>query len=102
MVANPMAQGRVTLTDMTVVHLPMIPPSADFMKQGACRGSKVNFFPPNGHNLLTRPALELCNSCPVQMACLDYALANNIDHGIWGGTSERARRRIRKARRNVA
>lgn len=80
----------------------MVSPSADFMNHGKCRGSKVDFFPTNGHAFLVLPAIELCNQCPVQMACLDYALANNIDHGIWGGTSERGRRRIRKARRNVA
>lgn len=69
------------------------------MNRGACKGLDHNiFFPPNGHNLLTRPAIEACNSCPVQLECLDYALEHNIDHGIWGGTSERARRRMRSER----
>lgn len=69
------------------------------MQYGNCKEMDTNvFFPNNGHNLLTRPAVEACNSCPVQMDCLDYALAHNLDHGIWGGTSERERRRIRKGR----
>lgn len=69
------------------------------MSHGKCRGMDPNiFFPPNGHNLLTRDAIEICNGCEVQMECLDYALSNCIDHGIWGGVSERGRKRIRSAR----
>ena len=34
--------------------------------------------------------------------CLEYALVNRIDHGVWGGTSERERRRILKRRRQGA
>ena len=37
--------------------------------------------------------------CPVQAACLDYAIDNHVDHGVWGGKSERERRRIARARR---
>jgi WhiB family redox-sensing transcriptional regulator len=36
--------------------------------------------------------------CPVKVPCLEYALENRIDHGVWGGTSERERRRILRAR----
>jgi len=35
-----------------------------------------------------------CNVCPVRATCLAYALANKIEHGTWGGQSERQRRRI--------
>jgi WhiB family redox-sensing transcriptional regulator len=34
--------------------------------------------------------------------CLEYALEHRIDHGVWGGTSERQRRRILKTRRTTA
>jgi WhiB family redox-sensing transcriptional regulator len=44
-------------------------------------------------------AKRICSDCPVQVRCLEYALENRIDHGVWGGTSERQRRRILKARR---
>lgn len=75
-------------------------PLAHWMDRAACKGKDpATFFPPNGHNLLTRPAFETCNSCPVQLECLNYALDHNIDHGIWGGTSERERVRIRRGRR---
>jgi WhiB family redox-sensing transcriptional regulator len=43
-------------------------------------------------------ARRVCADCPVKTECLEYALANRIDHGVWGGTSERERRRILKAR----
>jgi WhiB family redox-sensing transcriptional regulator len=47
-------------------------------------------------------ARRICASCPVQHECLEYALRNRIDHGVWGGCSERERRRILKRRRLAA
>jgi WhiB family redox-sensing transcriptional regulator len=44
-------------------------------------------------------ARRICADCPVRQSCLEYALANRIDHGVWGGCSERERRRILKRRR---
>jgi WhiB family redox-sensing transcriptional regulator len=44
-------------------------------------------------------ARRICADCPVKAPCLEYALANRIDHGVWGGTSERERRRILRKRR---
>jgi len=38
----------------------------------------------------------------VKSPCLEYALRNGIDHGVWGGTSERERRRIARRRRLAA
>ena len=46
-----------------------------------------------------RSAQKICADCPVKLACLEYALANRVDHGVWGGTSERERRRILRHRR---
>ena len=54
------------------------------------------FFPERGAS--TREAKEVCRGCVVQEDCLEYALANGEKFGIWGGMSERERRRIRRAR----
>jgi WhiB family transcriptional regulator, redox-sensing transcriptional regulator len=54
------------------------------------------FFPERGAS--TREAKEVCRGCVVRVDCLEYALANAEKFGIWGGMSERERRRIRRAR----
>jgi WhiB family redox-sensing transcriptional regulator len=54
------------------------------------------FFPERGAS--TREAKEVCRGCVVQGDCLEYALRNGEKFGIWGGMSERERRRIRRQR----
>jgi WhiB family transcriptional regulator, redox-sensing transcriptional regulator len=54
------------------------------------------FFPERGAS--TREAKEVCRGCVVRQECLEYALANGEKFGIWGGMSERERRRIRRQR----
>lgn len=43
------------------------------------------------------PAVAICRQCPVIAACLAHALADPSLTGVWGGTSERSRRQLRKA-----
>lgn len=45
-----------------------------------------------------RKAKAVCRTCPVKPECLEWALANNVDHGVWGETTERDRKRIRQQR----
>lgn len=52
------------------------------------------FFPEKGGS--TRDAKKVCGACNVRSQCLEYALANDERFGIWGGLSERERRRLRK------
>jgi WhiB family redox-sensing transcriptional regulator len=52
------------------------------------------FFPEKGGS--TREAKRVCMSCDVRPECLTYALANDERFGIWGGLSERERRRVKK------
>ena len=54
------------------------------------------FFPERGAS--TREAKEVCRGCVVRDDCLEYALANGEKFGIWGGLSERERRRLRRQR----
>ena len=54
------------------------------------------FFPERGAS--TREAKEVCRGCIVRDECLEYALLNGEKFGIWGGMSERERRRIRRQR----
>lgn len=50
------------------------------------------FFPSKGDP--GTEAKRVCRHCPVRPNCLDYAVQHRIEHGIWGGESERARRRL--------
>ena len=70
----------------------------EWMAEGNCRNEPPSrFFPSDGVGVDV--ARQMCASCPVKSPCLEYALRNRIDHGVWGGTSERERRRILRQRR---
>jgi WhiB family redox-sensing transcriptional regulator len=53
-----------------------------------------SFFPEKGGS--TREAKRVCSRCDVRADCLDYALARDERFGIWGGLSERERRRLKR------
>ncbi|NNE72477.1 MAG: WhiB family transcriptional regulator [Acidimicrobiales bacterium] len=68
------------------------------MEHGRCADENPSlFFPSDGVGVLR--AQRMCGTCRVSEQCLEYALRNKIDHGVWGGCSERERRRILKRRR---
>ena len=72
-----------------------------WMHHGSCRTEPpARFFPSDGVGV--EQARRICATCPVRERCLEYALVHRIDHGVWGGTSERERRRILKSRRAAA
>ena len=52
------------------------------------------FFPEKGGS--TREAKSVCSRCEVKAECLEYALQNDERFGIWGGLSERERRRLKR------
>jgi WhiB family redox-sensing transcriptional regulator len=71
---------------------------AAWMAAGECRNHPpATFFPSDGVGV--DRARKICGGCAVIDQCLEYALENRIDHGVWGATSERERRRILKRRR---
>jgi WhiB family redox-sensing transcriptional regulator len=62
--------------------------------RAACRGEHLEqFFPPEGTGGMR--ARRICNGCTVAEECLQYALERPSLKGIWAGTSERCRRRLR-------
>jgi WhiB family redox-sensing transcriptional regulator len=72
-----------------------------WMSQGKCKNmDPAVFFPSDGVGV--QAAQRICAACPVADFCLEYALLNHIDEGVWGGASERHRRRLlRQQRRPV-
>jgi WhiB family redox-sensing transcriptional regulator len=69
-----------------------------WMAEGKCKDLHPSiFFPSDGVGV--EVARRICADCPVKEPCLEYALENRIDHGVWGGASERERRRIARRRR---
>lgn len=65
--------------------------------QANCLGVDPDlFFPERGAS--TREAKEVCRGCVVRLDCLEFALVNGEKFGIWGGLSERERRRLRRQR----
>lgn len=67
---------------------------ATWMRQGNCVGHPTDMFYPESN---TNPqALELCQTCPVRVECLTYAMRHHERFGIWGGTSAKKREQLRK------
>jgi WhiB family redox-sensing transcriptional regulator len=97
--STPTTVGTVVDPADTVDHVPHDPDSATaWMAEGNCRlHPPATFFPSDGVGV--DRARKICASCPVINTCLDFALDERIDHGVWGGCSERERRRILKRRR---
>lgn len=82
---------------MDTLIVPSTMPSTGWMKRAQCVGeSPAVFFPSDGVGVLR--AQKICATCPVIEDCLEYALANHISHGVWGGASERQRRRLQNKR----
>ena len=80
---------------------PRDPAALAFMNDGACNGTDpALFFPARGES--TTEAKRICQGCPVRQECLDYALDHTERFGIWGGLSERERRRARRQRHQAA
>ena len=67
----------------------------DWQERALCAQTDPEaFFPEKGGS--TREAKRICSGCEVRAECLDYALAHDERFGIWGGLSERERRRLRR------
>ena len=70
-------------------------------QRGACRGlDPGTFYPASDED--AGAAKAVCAQCPVQDDCLEYALENREGEGIWGGATEKERRRLLRQRRKSA
>lgn len=69
--------------------------------RSACRDSDPDVFFPIGSTGMALEQIEtarrICTACPVRDECLEFALATNQEAGVWGGTTEEERRKLRKA-----
>ena len=67
----------------------------EWQEQALCAQTDPEaFFPEKGGS--TREAKRICSGCEVRAECLEYALAHDERFGIWGGLSERERRKLKK------
>lgn len=70
-------------------------------KQAACRQADAALFFPTGTTGAAVDQIEaakaVCRTCPVQEPCLQFAFVTKQEDGIWGGTDEDERRRLRRA-----
>ncbi len=72
--------------------------AAQWEERARCRGieNQELFFPDHG-NQSSAPAKAICRRCDVRDACLAAALRNGEDFGIWGGLTERERKRLSRS-----
>jgi WhiB family redox-sensing transcriptional regulator len=72
----------------------------DWRDTASCRSIDPDLFFPVGTTgtalVQIETAKAVCRACEAQPACLEFALATNQESGVWGGTSEEERRKLRK------
>lgn len=79
--------------------LVIAPADEQWREYAACHNCDPSiWFPATDSYARARP---ICASCPVKAECLDYALRNRIEHGMWGGATERERRHMLRSRKKV-
>ncbi len=87
------------MQELSIASLVIVPDDGDgllaWQERALCAETDPEaFFPEKGGS--TREAKRVCQSCEVRPECLDYALDHDERFGIWGGLSERERRRLKK------
>lgn len=79
-----------------------LPVSISWRQLARCRGVDPEVFYPISDEDEALEAKEICALCPVREACLEHALVHREKQGVWGGCTERERRRILRRRRRSA
>lgn len=91
-------RSRSTLTFSPGAAGPVLAaaPGASWEDAAACaQADPALFFPEDGHADQAGEAKSVCRSCPVRAECLNHALTSGEEFGIWGGTTERERHRMK-------
>jgi WhiB family transcriptional regulator, redox-sensing transcriptional regulator len=84
-----------TQTDDELADIFGLPDEASWQERALCSQTDPEaFFPEKGGS--TREAKRICTGCEVRGECLEYALEHDERFGIWGGLSERERRRLKR------
>ena len=100
---GPLAQRHITIATGTLAPRKDGTPSMNqtWRDHAACRGIDPELFYPVSDEEAD-PAKEICDLCPVRSACLEWALSVRERDGVWGGATERERRRMIRQRRRTA
>ncbi|MCP3936979.1 MAG: WhiB family transcriptional regulator [Actinomycetia bacterium] len=75
--------------------------NSQWQSHAACQGLAADIFYPTSDEE-SLEAKSVCGDCPAQLACLEHALLVREKDGVWGGATERERRRIIRQRRRAA
>ncbi len=87
--------GDVPAPEPVVLDLFDVTDEQDWQERALCAQTDPEaFFPEKGGS--TREAKRICLGCEVRAECLEYALQHDERFGIWGGLSERERRKLKK------
>lgn len=79
-----------------VIPLDLLGRPPEWQELGTCAQTDPDaFYPEKGGSV--REAKAVCNRCPVTAECLDYAIRRDERYGVWGGTTERERRAIKRS-----
>jgi WhiB family redox-sensing transcriptional regulator len=88
----------LTLPETQVASRPALPAAAvRWQDQAHCKGlpNRIFFFTVGRNDSMLPAAHTICGACPVRQDCLEYAISNGEEHGMWGGCTESARKGVR-------
>ena len=80
---------------------PTVDHPLDWQRDAACRGMNRDLFFPEYGFMLEPRVIATCHRCPVRERCLQWALDNDEENGVWGGLTEDQRRAINQTRERV-
>ena len=93
--ASPEGAAGVATIEALEAELALVDAVVSWQERALCAETDPEaFFPEKGGS--TREAKRVCTGCEVKGECLQYALAHDERFGIWGGLSERERRRLKR------